>query len=170
MAASPELKATHPLGKSPIVEVDGQVLAEPGAIVEMLAKGSALVPPEGSGAHASYFHILHFAEGSAMPPLLLKLYFDRLVENVPPPVRARIQAQIDDVLDYLEGTVRTSGWFAGDAFSAADVQISVPVKAAVQRGGLDAGRPTLWDFLARIHARPAYRRALERGGSYAFAS
>ncbi len=183
MLAPPELRAVHPLGKSPVIEDDGQVLAESGAIVEYLAEryGDArLVPPAGTPERLRYRYWMHFAEGTAQPPLLLKLLFDR-VETGPMPFFVRpvaraiaqrakgsyIQPNIDRNLDFMESELRGRDWFAGDAFSAADVQMSFPLEAAVVRGGLDARRPRLMDFLERIHARPAYRRAIEKGGEYA---
>ena len=183
MLAPPELRAVHPLGKSPVIEDDGQVLAESGAIVEYLAErygDGRLVPPAGTPERLRYRYWMHFAEGTAQPPLLLKLLFDR-VETGPMPFFARpvaraiarrakgsyIQPNIDRNLDFMESELRDRDWFAGGAFSAADVQMSFPLEAAVVRGGLDARRPRLMDFLARIHARPAYRRAIDKGGEYA---
>ena len=183
MLAPPELRAVHPLGKSPVIEDDGQVLAESGAIVEYLAErygDGRLVPPAGTPERLRYRYWMHFAEGTAQPPLLLKLLFDR-VETGPMPFFARpvaraiarrakgsyIQPNIDRNLDFMESELRDRDWFAGGAFSAADVQMSFPLEAAVVRGGLDARRPRLMDFLERIHARPAYRRAIDKGGEYA---
>jgi len=183
MLAPPELRAVHPLGKSPVIEDDGQVLAESGAIVEHLAErygDGRLVPPAGTPERLRYRYWMHFAEGTAQPPLLLKLLFDR-VETGPMPFFARpvaraiarrakgsyIQPNIDRNLDFMESELRDRDWFAGGAFSAADVQMSFPLEAAVLRGGLDAKRPRLMDFLERIHARPAYRRAIDKGGEYA---
>jgi glutathione S-transferase len=183
MLAPPELRAIHPLGKSPVIEDDGRVLAESGAIVEYLADrygGGTLIPPHGTPERLRCSYWLHYAEGSAMPPLLLKLVFRR-VENAPAPFfvrpvargiagkvqRSFVDPQIALHLDYLEGELGRSEWFGGPAFSVADVQMSFPLEAAAARAGLDASRPRLWAFLERIHARPAYRRALERGGEYA---
>ncbi|HSG77607.1 MAG TPA: glutathione S-transferase [Burkholderiales bacterium] len=183
MLAPPELRAVHPLGKSPVIEDDGQVLAESGAIVEYLAErygDGRLVPSAGTPERLRYRYWMHFAEGTAQPPLLLKLLFDR-VETGPMPFFARpvaraiarrakgsyIQPNIDRNLDFMESELRDRDWFAGGAFSAADVQMSFPLEAAVVRGGLDARRPRLMDFLERIHARPAYRRAIDKGGEYA---
>ena len=183
MLAPPELRAVHPLGKSPVIEDAGQVLAESGAIVEYLAERygeGRLVPPAGTPERQRYRYWLHFAEGTAQPPLLLKLLFDRLDRGPMPffvrPVaraiarRAKdtfIQPNIDRNLDFMERALEQSEWFAGAAFSAADVQMSFPLEAAVVRGGLDAKRPRLMGFLERIHARPAYRRAIDKGGAYA---
>ena len=183
MLAPPELRAVHPLGKSPVIEDAGQVLAESGAIVEYLAERygeGRLVPPAGTPERLRYRYWLHFAEGTAQPPLLLKLLFDRLDKGPMPffvrPVaraiaqRAKdtfIQPNIDRNLDFMERELEKSEWFAGAGFSAADVQMSFPLEAAVVRGGLDAKRPRLMGFLERIHARPAYRRAIDKGGEYA---
>ena len=184
MLAPPELKAVHPLGKSPVI-TDGELtLAESGAIIEYLAGryGDWLLPAAGSPERLRCNYWLHFAEGSAMPPLLLKLVFDTL-ERAPMPFFVKpiargiagkmkgtyINPQLRQTLDYLEGELGKSEWFAGDTFSAADIQMSFPLEAAASRAGLDASRPKLKAFLERIHARPAYQRALERGGEYAYA-
>ncbi|MEX2199701.1 MAG: glutathione S-transferase, partial [Burkholderiales bacterium] len=159
MLAPPELRAVHPLGKSPVIEDAGQVLAESGAIVEYLAERygeGRLVPPAGTPERLRYRYWLHFAEGTAQPPLLLKLLFDR-VEKGPMPFFVRpvaraiaqrakdtyIQPNIDRNLDFMERELEKSEWFAGAGFSAADVQMSFPLEAAVVRGGLDAKRPRL---------------------------
>ena len=186
MLAPPELRAVHPLGKSPVLTEGDLVLAESGAIVEYLVETHGkgrLVPAPGTPQRLRYRYWLHYAEGSAMPPLLLKLVFDRIAKAKMPffakPVaraiaaRAKdsfIQPQIDQHLDYMEGELGRSRWFAGDEFSAADVQISFPLEAAAARAGLDGSRPRLMEFLARIHARPAYQRALARGGEYSIVS
>ena len=183
MLAPPELRAVHPLGKSPVIEDGGQVLAESGAIVEYLAErygDGRLVPAAGTPERMRYRYWMHFAEGTAQPPLLLKLLFDR-VETGPMPFFVRpiaraiarrakdtyIQPNIERNLDFMEAELGERPWFAGAGFSAADVQMSFPLEAAVVRGGLDACRPKLMAFLERIHARPAYRRAIEKGGQYA---
>lgn len=182
MLAPRELRQVHPLGKSPVI-VDGDlVLAESGAIIEYLAErnsAAALVPAAGTPERLRYRYWMHYAEGSAMPPLLLKLVFDR-IESGPMPLLVRpvaraiarrakttfVMPQIARHLDYMEQELGKSTWFAGADFSAADIQMSFPLEAAAARGGLDASRPHLIEFLERIHARPAYRRALERGGDY----
>jgi glutathione S-transferase len=183
MLAPPELRAVHPLGKSPVIEDAGQTLAESGAIVEYLAERygeGRLAPAAGTPARLRYRYWMHFAEGTAQPPLLMKLIFDR-VEKAPMPFFVRpvaraiarrakagyVQPNIERNLDFMEGELAQREWFAGDAFSAADVQMSFPLEAARARGGLDERRPRLMGFLERIHARPAYRRAIERGGAYA---
>ena len=180
MLAPPELRKIHPLGKSPVVVDGAEVLAESGAILEyFVEKHGRFAPAEGTPVWRRYRYWMHYAEGSAMPPLLLKLVFDR-VERAKAPFfvkplvrsianRAKsgfIAPQIGLHLDYMEGELARSPWFAGDEFSAADIQMSFPLEAAAARGGLDASRPRLMDFLSRIHARPAYQRALERGGVF----
>jgi glutathione S-transferase len=182
MLAPPELRAIHPLGKSPVI-TDGEVtLAESGAIIEYLAgkyAGGRLLPPAGTPERLRCTYWLHYAEGSAMPPLLLSLVFSR-VKQGPAPffVRPIARAIADKVmanfvtpnirlhLDYMESELGRFTWFAGNEFSAADVQMSFPLEAAAARGGLDASRPKLMAFLERIHARPAYQRALAQGGPY----
>lgn len=170
MLAPAELKAVHPLGKSPLIEDGETVLAETGAIVEYLVeKGDgALGPPPHRQAILRYRQFLHYAEGSLMPPLLIMLVVGRM-GILGRPARPRIQAMIDQHLDYLEGELADRAWFACDDFTAADIMMSFPLEASRQRAGLDSRRPRLIDWLNRIHARPAYRAALERGGPYAFA-
>ena len=182
LLAPPSLLAVHPLGKSPVITDGALTLAESGAIVEYLVGrygGGRFAPAPGTPEGVRYIYWMHFAEGSAMPPLVMKLVFDR-IEKGPMPFFARpiaraiagrvkgtfIAPQITRNLDFMEAELGKSEWFAGDAFTAADVQMSFPVEAAVARAGLDASRPRLMAFLERIHARPAYRRALERGGEY----
>jgi glutathione S-transferase len=184
MLAPPELKAVHPLGKSPVISDGGLVVAESGAIVEYLVGrygNGRLVPADGTPERLRYTHFLHFAEGSAMSPLLMKLVFDR-VESGPMPFFVRpvaraiarkvkstfIMPNIAGNLAYLEAELGKATWFAGEELSGADIQLSFVLEAAASRGGLDARYPRLSAFLERIHARPAYRRALERGGKYDF--
>lgn len=180
--APPELKAVHPLGKAPVLEDGELLLAESGAIIEYLADrygGGRLARPHGSPERARYIYWLHYAEGSAMPPLLMKLIFDRVVGAPMPffarPVARRIHQgvmnafigpQLSLHLDYLEAQLAGRDWFLDGEFSAADVQMSFPLETAVARGGLDQTRPRLMEWLRRVHARPAYRRAVERGGPY----
>jgi glutathione S-transferase len=184
MLAPPELLAVHPLGKSPVI-VDGDVtVAESGAIVEYLIDrygAGRLIPAAGTPERLRYTYWLHYAEGSAMPPLLLKLVFDRVAKApVPWPISAvarRIAGTVQSTfigpqlkrhLDYLETELTAHAWFAGGQFTAADVQMSFPLEAAVSRAGLNTSRPHLMAYLDRIHARDAYKRALERGGPYSF--
>jgi len=186
MLAPPALRKVHPLGKSPVLTDGRLTLAESGAIVEYLVERygkGRLVPPPGTPARLRYIYWMHYAEGSLMTPLLLKLVFDR-IESTPMPLIARpvaraicerakkgfIQPQIRQHLDYLEAEIGKTGWFAGRSFSAADIQMSFPLEAAAASAGLDKRWPKLQDFLRRIHARPAYRVALERGGAYDLAA
>jgi len=170
MLAPPELRRIHPLGKSPVVEADGKTLAETGLIIEYLVErhGPALMPERGTDAYWRWKYWLHYAEGSLMPPLLLKLVIDRL-GLLAFPARPFVKSQLELHLDYLEAELGAAPWFVGERFSAADIMLSFPLEAAADRAGLDATRPKLMDFLERIHARPAYKRALEKGGPYRFA-
>jgi glutathione S-transferase len=182
MLAPPSLLAIHPLGKSPVI-VDGDVtVAESGAIIEYLVGkygDGSLIPPAGTAQRLRYTYWLHYAEGSAMTPLLFKLVFDRIASNPAPwPISAisrRIAATVTNSfiapnlkrhLDYIEAELGAYPWFAGDQFTAADVQMSFPLEIAVTRAGLNASRPKSMAFLERIHARDAYKLALERGGKY----
>jgi glutathione S-transferase len=184
MLAPLQLLAIHPLGKSPVI-VDGEVtLAESGAIIEYLVDkygAGRLIPPAGSPARLRYTYWLHYAEGSAMPPLLFRLVFNRIATNPAPwPISAIarkiastveksfITPNLNRHLDYMESELSAHAWFAGEQFTAADVQMSFPLEAAASRGGLNASRPKLMAFLERIHGRDAYKRALERGGRYDF--
>jgi len=182
MLAPPSLRAVHPLGKSPVITDGDLTLAESGAIVEYLVDrygGGRLIPPAGTRERLRFTYWLHYAEGSIMPPLLLKLVFTQIPRAPMPalirPVVRRIadgvrrqfvEPQIKLHLDYLEGELGKTAWFAGEEFTAADIQMSFPVEGAATRGGLDASRPKLLAFLERIHARPAYKRALDKGGPY----
>jgi glutathione S-transferase len=170
MLAPASLRRIHPLGKSPIIEDGPLRLAETGVIVDYLVSkyGRELEPAQSSEAHWRYRYWLHYAEGSLMPPLLVKLVVNRL-GLLGRPARGYVDNQITLHLDYLEKQLDPGPWFAGDTFSAADIMMSFPLEAATSRGGLNASRPNLMGFLARIHARPAYQRALSRGGPYAFA-
>ena len=186
MLAPPALAKVHPLGKSPVVTDGALTLAESGAIVEYLVERygqGGLIPPAGSPERLRYTYWLHFAEGTAMPPLLLKLIFDRVATSPMPffvrPIARGIADKVQAMLvapnlrrhhDFMESELERSEWFAGDAFSAADIQMSFPIEAAAQRAGLDARWPRLMAYLQRIRARPAWRRALERGGAYSFAA
>ena len=182
MLAPPELRAVHPLGKSPVISDGDTVVAESGAIVEYLLErygDGRLVPPPGTPDKRRWTYWLHFAEGSAMSPLLMKLVFDR-VESSPMPFFVKpiargiahkvkstfVMPQIAAHLNYMEAELGKSTWFAGEDFSAADIQMSFVLEAVAARGGLDAAYPKLSAFLTRIHARPAYQRALERGGKF----
>ncbi len=194
MLAPPELMRVHPLGKSPVISVnegpEGGVeeitVAESGAIVEFLVErygGGALIPKPHTDERRQYTYWLHYAEGTAMPPLLMKLIFERIKSAKMPFFAKPIAKAIADnvlssfvapnlnrQLDFMEAELSKSTWFAGAEFTAADIQMSFPLEAAQQRAGLDASRPRLMEFLKKIHARPAYKKALERGGPYSFAA
>ncbi len=171
MLAPSELRRVHPLGKSPVIEDDGKKLAETGLIVEYLIEryGRDLAPAPDTDLYWQYKYWLHYAEGSLMPPLLLKLIIDRL-GLLGYPARGFVQSQLKSHLNFLEAELAGTPWFVGDRFSAADVMMSFPLEAATDRAGLNHTRPRLMDFLTRIHARPAYRRALEKGGAYRYAT
>ena len=186
LLAPPELLKVHSLGKSPVITDDGVTVAESGAIIEYLIErygNGRLAPAIGTPERLRWRYWLHFAEGTAMSPLLLKLIFDR-IPQAPMPFFAKpiarslcakvlarmVEPNLRRQLDFMEAELARSDWFAGAEFSAADIQMSFPVEASAQRAGLDASRPKLMAFLKRIHARPAYRRALERGGPYSFAN
>jgi glutathione S-transferase len=184
LLAPPELKQVHPLGKSPVItDADaGLTLAESGAILEYLVQRygeGRFRPVPGSPDAVRYLYFMHYAEGSVMPPLLMKLIFDRIRKAKMPffakPIARGIAQraldgfvlpQIKTHLDYLESELSARPWFTGEEFTVADVQLSFPIEAARARGGLNEGRPRLMDFLKRIHERPAYQRALERGGKF----
>ena len=182
MLAPAELRQVHPLGKSPVITDGEQTIAESGAIVEYLIDRyghERLRPAAGSAERLRYTYWLHYAEGSAMTPLLMKLVFNRMQTAKMPflakPVaraiaRKALSSFVDPNialhLDYMASELGKSTWFAGEEFSGADIQMSFPLEAAAARGGLNATRPFLMAFLQRIHARPAYQRALERGGPY----
>ncbi|MEO8057567.1 MAG: glutathione S-transferase [Burkholderiales bacterium] len=186
MLAPPELSKVHPLGKSPVI-TDGDVtVAESGAIIEYLLErfgNGRLAPAIGTPERLRWRYWMHFAEGTAMSPLLMKLVFERIkVSPMPFFVKPIARGIADRVLglmvdpnlkrqlDYMESELGKSEWFAGNEFSAADIQMSFPVEASAQRAGLNSSRPKLMAYLKRIHARPAYKRGLERGGPYSFAN
>ncbi|TEU24961.1 glutathione S-transferase [Alkanindiges illinoisensis] len=190
MLAPPELKAVHPLGKSPVITDDGNpmgniTLAESAAIIDYLVKtygNGGLMPADNTPERIRYDYWMHYAEGSAMPPLVMKLIFNQIPKQKMPffarPIArkitervlgAYIDPQLKLHLDYLSNELQPSGWFVGDTFSAADIQLSFPLEAASQRTNLKQQYPRLVDFLNRIHARPAYQRALQKGGAYAYA-
>ena len=178
MLAPASLTKVHPLGKSPVITDDGVTVAESGAIVEYLVErygNGRLAPPIGTPERLRWRYWMHFAEGSAMPPLLLKLIFTRIPQAPMPffvkPIARGISAKVLErmvepnlkrQLDFMEAELGRSEWFAGEEFSAADIQMSFPVEAALARGG--GSRPKAQAFIDRIKARPAYQRALNRGG------
>lgn len=181
MRAPAELRAIHPLGKSPVVTDNGNTIAESGAIVEYLVDiygNGRLIPPPKTAERSRYTYWLHYAEGSAMSPLLLKLLFTMMPKRAPALLRPLVRRvsnqaltilvnpQIRQHMEFWETELSESEWFAGNEFTAADIQMSFPLEAAAARGGLDQGHPKAMAFLERIHARPAYKRALDKGGPY----
>ena len=186
MLAPKALLKVHPLGKSPVITDDahgGVTVAESGAIIEYLIDNydieSKLAPPVGTPTRLRYTYWLHFAEGSAMSPLLMKLVFNH-IEKAPMPFFAKpiakaiskktkasfIDPQIKAHLEFIEAELHKSTWFAGGRLTGADIQMSFPLEAAAARGGLDDSYPKIMAFLKRIHDRAGYKRALERGGEY----
>jgi glutathione S-transferase len=166
--APPDLKAIHPLGKSPVIEANGKVLAESAAIIEYLAENEAfggLSVPAGDPARFDYLYWLHFAEGSAMLPLLLKLYVSLLGENGAPLLQMRVEPEIENHFSFINAHLEGRDYFAADRFTAADVQMSFVLDAGNNRGGLDR-YPNMVRVRKLQQARPAYQRALEKGGPY----
>jgi glutathione S-transferase len=185
MLAPPALTQVHPLGKSPVITDGDNTVAESGAILEYLIERHGqgrFAPATGTPEHLRYRYWMHFAEGSAMPPLLMKLVFDRIgdarmpffIKPVAKGIAAKVKKQfvtpnLQRQFDFMEAELGRRAWFAGDEFTAADIQMSFPVEAGADRAGLADGHPRLVEWLQRIHARPAWKRALERGGPYRFA-
>ncbi|MFC0387983.1 glutathione S-transferase family protein [Muricoccus vinaceus] len=184
MLAPEALRAVHPLGKAPVLVEGGLVVAETGAIVEYVLErhgAGRLAPPRGGGDWWRFRHWMHHAEGSAMPPLVMTLILGRLPQGMPPAAQpmARqmmegaqkgfVAPNLERLKDYWNESLAATGWFAGPDITAADIMMSFPLEAASARSPFGEGRPHPGAFLARIHARPAYRRALERGGPYAYA-
>jgi glutathione S-transferase len=182
MQAPASLRAVHPLGKSPVIGDGDKTLAETGAILEYLVEtygNGRFAPPPGTPERLRYSYFMHYAEGSLMPLLVMKLIFSRIPAQVPAlmrPVarmissgvdRVRLEPQLAMHLAFLESELAGHDWFAGGDFSAADIQMSFPLEGAAARAGLGPGFPKLSAFLDRIHARSAYKRAIERGGPYA---
>jgi glutathione S-transferase len=180
MLAPASLRAIHPLGKSPVITDGDATLAESGAILEYLVETygkGALAPAPGTPAYRHYRYFMHYAEGSLMPLLVMKLVFNKVKTDAPLLIRpiAKVIAgtvsrrfldpNLATHLGFLGGHLAKHTWFAGDAFTAADVQMSFPVEGAVTRSG-DRIPPPLTEWLGRIQARPAYRRAIERGGDH----
>ena len=166
--APPELKQVHPLGKSPVIEINGKVLAESAAIIEYLSESeasSALAVAPGDAARFDYLYWLHFAEGSAMLPLLLKLYVGLLGENGAPLMQMRVEPEIDNHFSFINAHLEGRDYFAAGRFTAADIQMSFVLDAGANRGGLDR-YPNMVRVRKLQQARPAYQRALEKGGPY----
>ncbi|MEZ5970268.1 MAG: glutathione S-transferase [Hyphomonadaceae bacterium] len=170
--APPELKQIHPLGKSPVIEANGKVLAESAAIIEYLAENEAfgaLSVASSDAARFDYLYWLHFAEGSAMLPLLLKLYVGLLGENGAPLMQMRVEPEIDNHFSFINAHLEGKDYFAADRFTAADIQMSFVLDAGNNRGGLDR-YPNMVRVRKLQQARPAYQKALEKGGPYKMGS
>jgi glutathione S-transferase len=185
MLAPPALRTVHPLGKSPVITDGETTIAETGTILEYLISrhgGGRLAPREDDQSYWSYRHWMHHAEGSAMPPLVMALIFGRAPERAPAllrpllrPIFARLNAvavapNLERLKTYWNDALAGTGWFAGPELTAADIMMSFPLEAAASRSPFGPDRPHPTAFLERIHARPAYRRALARGGPYAYAA
>jgi glutathione S-transferase len=173
MLAPKSLRQVHPLGKSPVITDAEETIAESGALVEYIVSrysNGRLIPASGTPERLRYTYWLHYAEGSAMPPLLLRLIFERFGIGDSNAMDAFIAPQIKLHFDYIEGELSKSTWFAGEEFTAADIQMSFPLELLAMHAEEIDTRPLVKEFLARIHARPAYKRALERGGKYDFAN
>lgn len=169
--APPELMAVNPLGKAPVITDGGRTIIESGAIIDYLIRrhgGGRLQPDPATPAYDDYVQWLHYAEGSAMLPLLLRLYVSRL-GDAGAPLAPRIEGEIANHLGYVESALRNRSYLVGDALTGADVQMSFVGELAGMLGKRDP-YPSMEAWLARLHARPAYKAALERGGPYSFAS
>ena len=169
--APPELMAVHPLGKSPVI-TDGNVkIAESGAIVDYLIRRygkGAMMPASGSADFEAYNEWLHYSEGSGMLPLMLNLYVSRLKE-AGAPLHPRIDSEMANHLGYVEGALKGREFFIGTSLSGADIQMSFVAEMASVFRKLGP-YPNLSGWLARMHARPAFQRSVEKGGAYRFAS
>jgi len=182
LRAPASLRAVHALGRAPAVVDGGRTLAESGAVLETLLErhgGGRLAPAPGTAERERYIYWMHYAEGSAMLPLVLRLIFGQMPRQ-PMPALARpvvralarnvidsfVQPQIDQHLDYMNAELAKTPWFAGDEFTAADIQMSFPVEVAAAGDSLRESRANLWAYLQRIRARPAYQRAVAKGGPY----
>src|SRR4051794_31596161 len=168
--APPELTAVHPLGKSPVITDGGLTIAESGAIVDyifrMYGKG-ALMPATGGADYEAYNEWLHYSEGSAMLPLMLHLYVSRLKE-AGAPLHPRIDSEMANHLGYVDGALKGREFFIGNSLTGADIQMSFVGEMAKVFDKL-ALYPSLAGWLSRMHARPAFQRGIEKGGSYRFA-
>ncbi|MEX0644432.1 MAG: glutathione S-transferase [Parvularculaceae bacterium] len=183
--APPELKKIHPLGKSPVVEDGGRIYAETGAILEHIVDahgGGKLAPARGTAEYDRYKYWLHAAEGSYMPPLVLALFLTRMETAKMPffakPIAKRLTQGVRDaylnhttkaLFDYLDTELGARPWLAGPEFTAADIIMSFPIEAAQARIEAAKGLKNVPAYLKKIHARPAFARALEKGGPYAYA-
>ncbi|KPA22572.1 hypothetical protein shim_08580 [Shimia sp. SK013] len=157
--APPELREVHPLGKSPVIEMDGRVIAESAAIVEMVCAKHApqMIPEQGTMSYVDHLELMHFAEGSAMLPPLLGLYTS-ILGDAAAPLQPRITSEMHNHFSYMDSQLRPSGHFVLDDLSAVDVMMIFPAEIAVRGEGAKQ-YPALASFVEAIHARPAYQRA-----------
>jgi glutathione S-transferase len=163
--APPELKAIHPLGKAPVIRDDGEVIHESGAIIEYLVRkygNGRLAPPAGTRDYDRYMQFLHYGEGSAMLPLMLNLYVGR-IGDAGAPLRPRIQSETHNHLGYLDGQIAGREYFVGNSLTGADVQLSFVAQVGIAFNGKEAFA-NLTKFVDRMEARPAYQRAMAKGG------
>ncbi|MBF2017854.1 MAG: glutathione S-transferase [Rivularia sp. T60_A2020_040] len=171
MLAPASLHEVHPLGKSPVITDAHLTIAESGAIVEYLVNrygNGKLIPAVDTPERLRYTYWLHYAEGSAMPPLLFNLIFNLFGIKDSSAMDGFIAPQIQLHFDYIEDELAKSNWFVGDEFTAADIQMSFPLELLANVPQQVENRPHIQEFLARIHQRAAYKRGLERGGEYDF--
>jgi glutathione S-transferase len=164
--APPELTKIHPLGKAPVVRDGENVLIESGAIIEYLVRKygkGRFAPAMDSADYTRYIQFLHYAEGSAMLPLMLKLYVSRLGE-AGAPLKPRIESELQNHLGYLDSEIKDSEFFIGDDLTGADVQLSFVAQVAMRGNGRER-YPNVAKFVDRIEARPAYQRAIARSGA-----
>jgi len=169
--APPELAAIHPLGKSPVISDGNLKIAESGAIVDYLIRkygNGKMMPQAGTPDYEAYNEWLHYAEGSAMLPLMLNLYVSRLKE-AGAPLHPRIESEIANHLGYVDGALKGREFFIGDTLTGADIQMSFVGEMAGAFGKLEPFS-NLAAWLKRMHARPAFRRSVEKGGDYRFAA
>jgi glutathione S-transferase len=169
--APPELKAVHPLGKSPVISDDGRVIAESGAIIDYIIRhhgGGRLQPDPASPAYDEYVQWLHFAEGSAMLPMLLKLYVARL-GPAGAPLGPRIESEIANHLGYMDQSLAGRDYLLGSELTGADIQLSFVGEIAAARANR-AAYPAVDGWVRRFQARPAYQAAIDRGGPYSYAA
>ena len=167
--APPELKAIHPLGKSPVITDKGKTIYESGAIIDYVIRrhaGGRLQPDPATPEYDDYMMWMHYAEGSAMLPLMLNLYVSRLGEGGAP-LHPRIESEIANHLGYLDGHLNGRSFLLGDSFTGADIQMSF-IGEIAETYGKRAAFPNLDAWVKRLHARPAYKKALEKGGPYRF--
>ncbi len=182
LLAPPELKKIHPLGKAPVIQDEGRVIAETGAIIDYLVEkygNGRLSPPLGTDDRLSYTYWMHYAEGSAMTPLLMGLVAEGIRTHAPMLVKpvaigiaralekSLVTANLKAHIQFWEDALTQNPWFAGYGFTAADIMMSFPLEAAASRARA-AEKPHIREWLETVHARPAYQAALARGGAYAF--